>query len=65
MKLIINGTPETHPVQHLAELLERLGHPPDGVATAVNGSFVPAAQRQSQPLKEGDLVEIVAPMQGG
>lgn len=65
MKLIINGKPEAHPVRHLAELLDRLGHRPDGVATALNGSFVPASQRETQPLKEGDLVEIVAPMQGG
>ncbi len=35
------------------------------VATAVNESFVATSERPAQELKEGDRVEIVAPMQGG
>ena len=35
------------------------------VATAVNGSFTPAGQRDASVLHEGDRVEVLAPMQGG
>jgi sulfur carrier protein len=35
------------------------------VATAVNGRFVRLADRPATPLKEGDKIEILAPMQGG
>lgn len=65
MKLIINGNEEHHEVEHLAELLERLEHTASSVATAVNGAFVPASQRAAHRLKEDDVVEILAPMQGG
>ena len=35
------------------------------VATAVNGSFVPAGRRPTVELQEADRVEVLAPMQGG
>lgn len=35
------------------------------VATAVNGDFVPAGLRATTPLKDGDQIEVLAPMQGG
>jgi sulfur carrier protein len=34
-------------------------------AVAVNTRFVPRAQYTQQPLREGDRVEIIAPVTGG
>lgn len=49
----------------LAELLQETGFDKAAVATAVNGSFVPAPARASFGLADGDTVEVLAPMQGG
>lgn len=35
------------------------------VATALNSNFVPAEERDTCTLSEGDLIEIVEPIQGG
>jgi sulfur carrier protein len=35
------------------------------VATALNGDFVPAGLRAATPIRDGDRIEVVAPMQGG
>ncbi len=35
------------------------------VATALNGEFVPAGSRPGAGLKDGDRLEVLAPMQGG
>ena len=35
------------------------------VATALNGSFLPASARAATNLQTGDALEVVAPMQGG
>ena len=65
MKIMING--ENHDVdkQTLAELLDSLGHESTAVATALNGVFVPLAERESNLLQAEDAVEIIAPMAGG
>ncbi len=49
----------------LAAVLERLGYSPSQVATALNGEFVPARARDSVLVREGDRIEVLAPMQGG
>ena len=49
----------------LDALVAELGHEPDAVATALNGEFVPRAERAAAFLKGGDRVEILSPMQGG
>jgi sulfur carrier protein len=49
----------------LDRALAELGFVDAVVATAVNGQFVAANERDTVALKEGDKVEIVAPMQGG
>lgn len=36
-----------------------------GVAVAINGEFVPRSAHAATTLKNGDAVDIVAPMQGG
>jgi sulfur carrier protein len=73
VNLMINGAAVTLPVQTLSEALtlwleedarlEATG--PRALATAVNGRFVPAAKRADTALREGDRIEILAPMQGG
>ncbi len=65
MKITVNS--ERHEVagETLASVLDELGYAGAVVATAVNGSFVPIKLRQNTPLKSGDAIEVLAPMQGG
>jgi sulfur carrier protein len=65
MTLLLNGEPRTVSATTLAEALRELGYDGKIVATAVNGSFVAARLRAGVALREGDRIEIVAPMQGG
>ena len=65
MRIIVNNEPREVRSPTLAELLEELGFGSAVVATAVNGSFAPAGERDSRALAEGDRVEVLAPMQGG
>ncbi|MEX6506745.1 sulfur carrier protein ThiS [Jiella sp. M17.18] len=65
MKIIVNGQARDAETASLADLLIQLGYGEAIVATAVNGDFVPAGERDVQPLIDGDRVEILAPMQGG
>lgn len=49
----------------LAAVLERLGYGGSLVATALNGEFVPVRARGGVSVRDGDRVEVLAPMQGG
>lgn len=49
----------------LAQLVERLGHAPQAVATAVNGGFVPRAARAGHRLQPDDQVHCFKPIVGG
>ncbi|MCV2402487.1 sulfur carrier protein ThiS [Marinomonas sp. C2222] len=51
--------------ENLADLLTELNYGDAIVATALNGDFVAQGLRASTPLKDGDRIEILAPMQGG
>ncbi len=64
MKIVLNGDAREVSASTLLALLEECGFS-GRVATALNEEFVPAHLRDSQPLKDGDRVEVVAPMQGG
>lgn len=64
MKIVVNGEPRDVAAETLADVLEQCGFS-GRVATAVNEEFVPAAQRAAKALKDGDRVEVLAPMQGG
>lgn len=64
MQLTINGAPKTVEATSLAALLNELGYS-GTVATAVNEAFVPGPARAGHRLRDGDRVEILAPMQGG
>lgn len=61
----MNGEAQDTRAATLAELCEVLGYGDSRIATAVNGDFVAAAQRESTRLRENDKIEIVAPRQGG
>lgn len=63
--LIVNGAPMRSACATLAELLVALDFDAVGVATAVNGDFVPQAARGQHVLAAGDQIEILAPRQGG
>lgn len=65
MKLLLNGTPREIDARTLADVLAAEGLGTAKVATAINGNFVPAGLRATTELRDGDAVEIVAPMQGG
>jgi sulfur carrier protein len=49
----------------LAGLVERLGHRPADVASAVNGAFVPRSGRDGCVLAAGDAVLLFKPIVGG
>ncbi|MDB5896495.1 MAG: hypothetical protein JWP22_1309 [Ramlibacter sp.] len=65
-QITINGAP--HSVEDsttLAELVAAIGQPPQAVATAVNGDFVPRTARATLQLREGDAVFTFQPITGG
>ena len=74
MKIIVNGAwheltctagvPQaTEP--SLEKVLTELGFGDSVVATAVNGEFIAAGARERTSVRDGDRVEVLAPMQGG
>lgn len=65
MQLLVNGVAREVGATTLAQVLIALDYGEAIVATALNGSFVPANRRGSTVLAEGDALEILAPMQGG
>jgi sulfur carrier protein len=65
MKVILNGEPHDISARTLAAALDETGFSAARVATALNGTFVPACARPDTRLAEGDRVEVLAPMQGG
>lgn len=64
MRIILNGIPRDVAAATLAEALAEAGLT-GRIATALNGSFVPAALRDTTPIRDGDAIEALAPMQGG
>jgi sulfur carrier protein len=65
MKILVNGVWHETAGRELAATLEELGYGARVVATAVNGEFVTLEARARTPLREGDRLEVLAPMQGG
>ncbi len=65
MRIDLNGMTFTVVARSLAEVLEELDYGGLAIATAVNGTFVPAAARAGTLLQDGDRIEVLAPMQGG
>ncbi|MBW7056070.1 sulfur carrier protein ThiS [Paracoccus bogoriensis] len=65
MRIEVNGTARDITATTLAEALVELGWAEARVATALNGEFVPSSARAGQALRDGDRLEVLAPMQGG
>lgn len=66
MAVLVNGDPHEVPEGcDLARLVERLGHPEDGVATAVDGAFVARSRRREHVLRAGDQVHCFQLIVGG
>lgn len=65
MKILVNGDWRDVTTNVLATVLQELGYREGAFATALNGDVVPSAARTQAPVREGDRLEILAPMQGG
>ncbi len=66
MKIILNGVEKPLKAEiPVISLLDQEGYAEKIVAVAVNGAFVPRSQHAKTTVKNGDQIEIVAPMQGG
>jgi sulfur carrier protein len=65
MKIIVNGEGREITAAILDRALEELGYNQARIATAINGLFIPMKQRGRTSLKDGDMLDVVAPMQGG
>lgn len=65
LEIEVNGRPAATAATTLAGLLEQLGFAGAQVATAVDGRFVPVADRALLRLRGGEKIEIVSPRQGG
>jgi sulfur carrier protein len=66
VQITFNGEAQAlRPMSTLADLLRRMGEPPQGSATAVNGEFVAQSQRQEWMLKTGDQVTSFQVIVGG
>ena len=64
MKITINGNSQVIQANNLEDLLLELKYQ-GKLATALNENFIPLSERKKTILKDGDRVEIVAPMEGG
>ena len=64
MKITINGNCKLIQANNLEDLLLELKYQ-GKLATALNENFIPLSERKKTILKDGDRVEIVAPMEGG
>jgi sulfur carrier protein len=65
-QITVNGEPRSvAEATTLADLVAALGQAPTALATAVNGEFVPRAERAGVQLREGDAVFTFQPITGG
>jgi sulfur carrier protein len=65
MKITLNGEVRELAGPTVTDVLMQIGLGTAKVATALNGAFLPAGTRATTNLKDGDALEVVAPMQGG
>ncbi|WP_038070523.1 sulfur carrier protein ThiS [Hydrogenovibrio kuenenii] len=66
IEVSLNGEPiQCEAGERLSVFLERLGYENTGFAVAMNDTFVPRSQYETQQIESGDQIEVVAPMQGG
>ena len=66
MKIVINGEGVSlENATTLEAVLQQQGYGDMTVAAALNGHFVARSSYGATAIKDGDEIEIVAPMQGG
>ena len=66
LDITVNGQAHTLAVcATLADLIDRLDHAPDSVATALNGEFVARGERAARVLRNGDQVTCFQAITGG
>lgn len=66
IRVLVNGEPHEVPAGCTLEaLLAQIGIAPESAATAVNGEFVPRAQRGAKVLAAGDSLTCFQPITGG
>ena len=65
MHITLNGQSSETQQTTLEELLIEQGYVDCSVATAINDQFIPQANRKATILSDNDVIEVVAPMQGG
>lgn len=65
MKIRVNNEEKSVTGPSLADALLELGYDGAVIATAVNGDFAPKSLRAQLMLREGDTLELLAPMRGG
>ena len=66
MKIIVNGEARDLARETcIADLLKQLGYAQTSVAVALNQDFVSRTAYGATVIKDGDELEIVAPIQGG
>ncbi len=66
IKVSVNGeVKELENDLNVSEMIEVLEYKIKGFAVAVNTTFVPIAKYNETIIKEGDTIDILAPVQGG
>ncbi|TNF44399.1 MAG: sulfur carrier protein ThiS [Epsilonproteobacteria bacterium] len=66
IKVSVNGeVKELENDLNVSEMIEALEYKVKGFAVAVNTTFVPIAKYDETIIKEGDTIDILAPVQGG
>jgi sulfur carrier protein len=65
MRILVNGSWREIVAADIGAALQELGYGGAVVATALNGEFVPTIARPDARLRDGDQLEVLAPMQGG
>jgi sulfur carrier protein len=66
IKVSVNGeVKELETNLNVSQMIEALEYKVKGFAVAVNTTFVPIAKYDEIIIKEGDRIDILAPVQGG
>ncbi len=65
MHILINQRPHDCPAGATLADAIALFQPAGPYAAAVNAAFVPRSQYAQHPLRDGDRIEIIAPVTGG
>ena len=65
LTVLVNGQPQATQACTLQEWVDAQGVLPEGLATAVNGAFVPRNLRAQRVLAEGDTILTFQPIEGG